>query len=60
MGVLAGSWLSIALIQLTSPPGSTSDALGVFLLVAGLAMTIYLNDGTYLHEGTCRLVKEPM
>jgi hypothetical protein len=40
MGVLAGSWLSIALIQLTSPPGSTSDALGVFLLVAGLAMTI--------------------
>jgi succinate-acetate transporter protein len=40
MGVLAGSWLSIALIQLTSEPGSTSDALGVFLLAAGVAMTI--------------------
>ncbi len=40
MGVLAGTWLSIALIRLTSAPGSTSDALGVFLLVAGLAMTV--------------------
>jgi succinate-acetate transporter protein len=40
MGVLAGSWLSIALVQLTSPPGSTSDALGLFLLIAALAMLV--------------------
>jgi succinate-acetate transporter protein len=40
MGVLAGTWLSIGLVQLTSPPGSTSDALGLFLLLAGVAMLI--------------------
>jgi succinate-acetate transporter protein len=40
MGVLAGSWLSIALVSLTSPPASTSDALGLFLLVAAVAMLV--------------------
>jgi succinate-acetate transporter protein len=40
MGVLAGSWLSIGLVTLTSPPGSTSDALGLFLLIAGVAMLV--------------------
>lgn len=40
MGVLAGSWLSIALVSLTTPPGSTSDALGLFLLVAAVAMLV--------------------
>ena len=40
MGVLAGTWLSVGLIMLTSSPGSTSDALGLFLLVAGLAMLV--------------------
>ena len=40
MGLLAGSWLSIALVKLTGAPGSTSDALGLFLLAAGLAMTV--------------------
>jgi succinate-acetate transporter protein len=40
MGVLAGSWLSIALVSLTSPPGSTSDALGLFLLIAAVAMLV--------------------
>lgn len=40
MGVLAGSWLSIALVMLTSPPGSTSDALGLFLLIAAVAMLV--------------------
>jgi UPF0716 family protein affecting phage T7 exclusion len=38
MGLLAGTWLSIGLVTLTSPPGSTSDALGLFLLLAGAAM----------------------
>jgi hypothetical protein len=40
MGILAGAWLSIGLVQLTSPPGSTSDALGLFLLLAGAAILV--------------------
>jgi uncharacterized protein len=40
MGVLAGTWLSVGLITLTSAPGSTSDALGLFLLLAGVAMLV--------------------
>jgi succinate-acetate transporter protein len=38
MGMLAGIWLAQALVILTSPPGSTSDALGLFLLFAAVAM----------------------
>jgi uncharacterized protein len=40
MGLLAGTWLSIALVMLTSDPGSTSDALGLFLLLAAVAMAV--------------------
>jgi uncharacterized protein len=40
MGVLAGTWLTVGLVSLTSPTGSTSDALGLFLLIAGLAMLV--------------------
>jgi succinate-acetate transporter protein len=40
MGVLSGTWLSIGLVKLMSPPGSTSDALGLFLLLAGVAMLV--------------------
>jgi succinate-acetate transporter protein len=40
MGVLAGTWLSIGLVQLVGTAGSTSDALGVFLLAAAVAMTV--------------------
>jgi uncharacterized protein len=40
MGILSGSWLAIGLVLLTSPPGSTSDALGLFLLVVGTAMLL--------------------
>ncbi len=40
MGILAGTWLSVGLITLTSPPGSTSDALGLFLLIAAAAMLV--------------------
>src|SRR4051812_47453037 len=28
MGILSGTWLSIALVKLENPPGATSDALG--------------------------------
>jgi uncharacterized protein len=38
MGVLAGIWAVIGLITFSARPGSTSDALGLFLLVAGVAM----------------------
>jgi succinate-acetate transporter protein len=40
MGLLAGTWLSIGLVTITSPPDSTSDALGLFLLLAGAAMCV--------------------
>lgn len=40
MGVLSGTWLTISLVMLTSPPGSTSNALGLFLLLAFVAMLI--------------------
>lgn len=40
MGVLSGTWLTISLVMLTSPPGSTSKALGLFLLLASLAMLV--------------------
>ena len=40
MGVLAGTWLSVALVMLDSAPGATSDALGLLLLVASAAMLI--------------------
>lgn len=32
MALLAGTWLAIGLVTLTSPPGSTSGALGLLLL----------------------------
>jgi hypothetical protein len=38
MGILSGTWLSIGLVLLTSSPGATNDALGLFLLIAGVAM----------------------
>jgi uncharacterized protein len=40
MGILAGAWLSVALVKLTSAPGGTSDALGLFLLVAAAAILV--------------------
>jgi len=40
MGVLAGTWLGIGLVLLTSNPGSTSDALGLFLLSSGALILI--------------------
>ena len=40
MGVLAGTWLAIALVFHSLQPGETSDALGVFLLAAGTAMLV--------------------
>lgn len=38
MGMLAGIWLAQSLVLYTAPPGSTSDALGLFLLFAAVAM----------------------
>ena len=40
MGILAGTWLSVALVTLTGRPGATSDALGLLLLVASVAMLV--------------------
>jgi succinate-acetate transporter protein len=38
MGVLAGTWAVIGLVTFSAKPGSTSDALGLFLLLAGVAI----------------------
>jgi uncharacterized protein len=40
MGLLSGTWAVIGLVMYTSPPGSTSDGLGVMLLGAGLALSV--------------------
>lgn len=40
MGILAGAWLTVGLVVFRSPPGATSDALGLLLLVAGAAMCV--------------------
>jgi succinate-acetate transporter protein len=40
MGVLAGTWLSIGLVMLTSEPGATSDPLGLLLVMSALAMLV--------------------
>jgi len=40
MGVLTGTWATVGLTTLTSPPGSTSAGLGVVLVTAGLAMFV--------------------
>ena len=38
MGLLSGIWAAVGLVLLTSAPGSTSNTLGLFLIVAGIAM----------------------
>ena len=40
MGLLAGTWGTVALTTLTSAPGATSAGLGVLLVTAGLAMQV--------------------
>jgi succinate-acetate transporter protein len=40
MGVLSGAWAVLGLVLLTSPPGSTSGALGVVLLGVGAALAV--------------------
>lgn len=40
MGLLSGIWLGQALVLQGAEPGSTSDALGLFLLVGGVAMLV--------------------
>ena len=38
MGLLSGIWAAVGLVVFTSEPGTRSDALGLFLLVAAVAM----------------------
>lgn len=40
MGVLAATWAVTGIVMASNPPGSTSDALGVLLLVSAGAMAI--------------------
>ena len=40
MVILSGTWLSIGLVTLTGAPGSTSDALGMLLMLSAAAMLV--------------------
>jgi uncharacterized protein len=40
MGVLTGTWAVVGLTTLTTPPGATSEELGVFLVTAGICMLV--------------------
>lgn len=40
MGVLAGTWATVGVVPLTSPPGSISQGLGAVLLTAAVAMPV--------------------
>lgn len=40
LGLLSGIWAVAGFTTLTSPPGTASDGLGVFLLVAGASMFV--------------------
>ena len=40
MAILAGTWLSIGLVTLTSAPGATSDALGLLLILSAAALLV--------------------
>src|SRR5215212_8211445 len=51
MSVLALTWLVVGLVLFRTPPGSTSDALGLFLIFSGTAMTM-----TGLTASTTKLV----
>ncbi|WP_274543371.1 GPR1/FUN34/YaaH family transporter [Streptomyces sp. DH-12] len=45
MGVLAGTWLAMGAIMASGPPGATSEAAGLLLLLAGLALLIPVTAG---------------
>jgi succinate-acetate transporter protein len=38
MGLLSGIWAATGLVLLTAKPGATSNAIGLFLVIAGVAM----------------------
>ena len=38
MGLLSGTWAAVGFVTFAGKPGSTSDGLGLFLLVAGVAI----------------------
>jgi succinate-acetate transporter protein len=40
MAILSGTWLSIGLVTLTGAPGSTSDSLGLLLILAAVALLV--------------------
>lgn len=45
MGLLSGIWLTVGLTLWTSQPGAESDALGLFLLLAAVAMWVPASSG---------------
>jgi len=46
MAILSGTWLSIGLVTFTAAPGSTSDALGMLLILSASAMLVSASAAT--------------
>ncbi|MEV8565129.1 GPR1/FUN34/YaaH family transporter [Streptomyces sp. NPDC051322] len=40
MGVLSGTWLALGAVTASNPPGYTSNAVGLLLMVVGLALLV--------------------
>lgn len=55
MGILAATWMAIGLVLATTPPGSTSDALGALLLVSAVAL-LFPASGAASKKGVPALV----
>lgn len=47
LGVFSGTWAVTSLSLLTSPPGATSDGLGIFLILAAILLTCVTAAGTF-------------
>lgn len=47
LGLFAGTWLANSVAMLSSPPGSTSVALGTFLLCIGGAFVVILTGASF-------------
>ena len=56
LGLFAGAWLATALTALTSPPGSTSQGLGVFLLTLAAAMIVLIAGASFGKAGPAAVI----
>ena len=56
LGLFSGAWLSTALVILTSPPGSTSAALGCFLFALAGSMLVLVAAASFGKAGPALVI----